>query len=114
MKSASAQSSPKRGASPGKLGAALLVDAARVNPDEGVAVSEGSGAGALYLLEADFGGYERVAVSYFVEGDFLVAPCVREDGVWGHAGADKLGELEGMGIDEAYVGRGGGGERVVR
>src|SRR5262249_8258215 len=90
----------------GKLGAAALVDAARVDPDISIAVATRLGAAVAHLGEA-FLPADRDAVApagfpHVFEEDLVVGPRVRENGVVWRLLADESLELQRGGIEKAH------------
>ena len=66
----------------GQLGAARLIDAARVNPDILPALTRRQGTASFDLGKS--GHFVTIAALHVLERYLFLSPCVREDSIWGN------------------------------
>lgn len=99
----------------GQLGAAHLIDAARVDPEEVESAADGHGGGALDLGEAPLVGYLLLLLveglrdlalhaPHLLQRDLVVAPCVRENGVARDVVVAHIDEFQFSRVEQPHVG----------
>jgi hypothetical protein len=86
----------------GQFGAAALVDAARIDPDPFEIVRGRLLAALSDLGVASLGLAHRRSFLQVDEGDLVVTPCVREDGVRRDLVAEELGGSQRRNVKESH------------